>query len=112
MSKPDATGLRLESMAVGSWHSIRDARRESGGTVSDRVTWEVCPGCGRTAAVGWIEERPVEFDCTAGCHVTAGQLRDLARRIRVHNLLAHINPPGAPERRLVHSFGVVLPHTP
>jgi hypothetical protein len=48
--------------------------------MSDRITWEVCPGCGRTAAVGWLDDQPVEFDCTAGCRLTAAQFRDLAHR--------------------------------
>ena len=41
--------------------------------ISERVTWEVCPTCGRTAAVGWLHGRMVEFDCTAGCRLTAAQ---------------------------------------
>jgi hypothetical protein len=48
--------------------------------MGDRVTWEVCPGCGRTAAVGWIDDEPVEFDCTAGCELTAAEYRRLAAR--------------------------------
>jgi hypothetical protein len=48
--------------------------------MSDRVTWEVCPGCGLTAAVGWIDDQPVEFDCTSGCRPTAVQLSEFARR--------------------------------
>ena len=48
--------------------------------MSDRITWEDCPGCGRTAAVGWLNDQPLEFDCTAGCQLTAAQFRDLARR--------------------------------
>ena len=88
VGKPDTTGA--PARVNGSWprYCIPDARQESGEAVSDRVTWEVCPGCGRTAAVGWIDEQPVEFDCTAGCHVSADQLRDVARRSRVRNWLA------------------------
>jgi hypothetical protein len=52
-------------------------RRKSGGTVSDRVTWEACPRCGRTAALGWVDEHPVEFDCTTGCR----HERRLLRRV-------------------------------
>ncbi|MGY1809697.1 hypothetical protein ACI8AF_20215 [Blastococcus sp. SYSU D00669] len=58
--------------------------------MSDRVTWEPCPRCGGTAAVGWApdtgdaagpaSEVPVEFDCTSGCSVTPAELRLLARR--------------------------------
>jgi hypothetical protein len=48
--------------------------------MSERITWEVCPGCGRTAAVGWLDGQPVEFDCTAGCRLTEAQFLDFARR--------------------------------
>jgi hypothetical protein len=34
---------------------------------SEGITWETCPRCGLTAAVGWLDGVPVEFDCTAGC---------------------------------------------
>ena len=51
--------------------------------MSEHVTWEDCLRCGRRAAVGWVPvrlhgapagDRPVEFDCTAGCQVGAGEL--------------------------------------
>ena len=51
--------------------------------MSEHVTWEVCLRCGLPAAVGWVPvrlhgaraaNRPVEFDCTAGCLVGAGEL--------------------------------------
>jgi hypothetical protein len=51
--------------------------------VSEHVTWEVCFRCGGRAAVGWVPvrlggtraaNRPVEFDCPAGCQVGAGEL--------------------------------------
>lgn len=53
--------------------------------MSDWVTWESCHRCHGPAAVGWVgagrlgraaEQRPVEFDCTAGCQVA---LADLAQ---------------------------------
>ncbi len=47
---------------------------------SDRVTWEVCPVCGRTAAVGWVDGHPAEFDCTAGCMPGVAGVRQLAER--------------------------------
>ena len=34
---------------------------------SERVTWVGCPVCGRSAAVGWLDDMPVEFDCPGGC---------------------------------------------
>ena len=47
---------------------------------SDRVTWEVCPACGRSAAVGWIDDSLAEFDCTAGCTPQLSQIRELSDR--------------------------------
>jgi hypothetical protein len=41
---------------------------------SERITWEPCPGCGQPAAVGWLDGRPVEFDCPDGCLVSVDQL--------------------------------------
>lgn len=45
---------------------------------SERITWESCPLCERTAAVGWVGGRATEFDCPAGCRVTPEQVDDLA----------------------------------
>ena len=52
--------------------------------MSERVTWEVCPVCGGTAAVGWImirsatgesfPDEAVEFDCPSACRPTPEQL--------------------------------------
>jgi hypothetical protein len=52
--------------------------------VDERVTWEICPTCGRRAAVGWelsdfdadhsVSESPIEFDCPAGCMLPATEL--------------------------------------
>src|SRR4051812_49878200 len=47
--------------------------------VSERITWETCPRCGLTAAVGWLDGVPVEFDCTAGCALTGQHLARLGR---------------------------------
>ncbi|MGY1773952.1 hypothetical protein [Blastococcus sp. SYSU D00813] len=44
--------------------------------MSERITWERCPGCGDTAAVGWAGERPVEIDCLQGCVVPLGCLTE------------------------------------
>ncbi|MGZ4626255.1 MAG: hypothetical protein ACXV3S_08210 [Kineosporiaceae bacterium] len=51
---------------------------------SERISWERCPVCGATAAVGWGigalhddrigRDEPVEFDCPSGCHVTPAEL--------------------------------------
>jgi hypothetical protein len=45
---------------------------------SERVTWEDCPCCRRAAAVGWVDGRPVEFDCPRGCHLSAEQVQAFA----------------------------------
>jgi hypothetical protein len=51
--------------------------------MSDRITWEMCPMCGRRAAVGWVRDRgadyPVESDCPTGCRLTAAQLTQVFR---------------------------------
>jgi hypothetical protein len=70
--------------------------------MSELVTWEVCLRCGRPAAVGWAsaggsggapaEDRPVEFDCRAGCQVG---LEELARAYRSPG--PHTSPGGAAE---------------
>jgi hypothetical protein len=53
-------------------------------SVSERVTWEQCPRCGGSAAVGWIarsasgepaQDLPVEFDCPSGCDLDPEELR-------------------------------------
>lgn len=36
---------------------------------SERVTWETCPSCGRSAAVGWRDRAPVHADCSGGCRL-------------------------------------------
>lgn len=52
--------------------------------MSDRVTWGVCPNCGRPAAIGWVttppigdqppREVPVEIDCLDHCRLDAQAL--------------------------------------
>lgn len=42
---------------------------------SDHVTWVECPGCGRPAAVGWLDGALVEFDCLSGCLFTPSEVR-------------------------------------
>ena len=47
--------------------------------MSDRVTWGVCPRCGRQAAIGWViisqrgaqpvREVAVEIDCLGHCEL-------------------------------------------
>jgi hypothetical protein len=44
---------------------------------SEGITWETCPRCGLTAAVGWLDGLPVQFDCTAGCVPTERDVRQL-----------------------------------
>ena len=47
--------------------------------MSDRVTWGICPRCGRQAAIGWVTIPPrgdqtvrevaVEIDCLSHCEL-------------------------------------------
>ncbi len=55
---------------------------------SERVTWEDCPGCRRAAAVGWVDGRPVEFDCPRGCRLSEEQ-------VQVFAATGHGRPPAA-----------------
>jgi hypothetical protein len=48
--------------------------------MSERVTWESCPGCGGLAAVGWLDGAVVEFDCGDGCRLTEEQEAALRER--------------------------------
>jgi hypothetical protein len=57
-------------------------------STSERVTSETCPQCGRYAAVGWLDETPVEVDCASGCPLTGDEF---ARRGRQ----ASASPPPA-----------------
>ena len=43
----------------------------------ERVTWETCPRCGLSAAVGWRDGALVAVDCPGGCQLTG---TDFARR--------------------------------
>jgi hypothetical protein len=40
-------------------------------SAGERVTWETCPNCGLSAAVGWRDGVLVIVDCPGGCNVTA-----------------------------------------
>ena len=40
-------------------------------SASERVTWETCPNCGLSAAVGWRDGHLVEADCPGGCRLTS-----------------------------------------
>jgi hypothetical protein len=40
-------------------------------SASERVTWETCPNCGLSAAVGWRDGVLVEVDCPGGCRLTS-----------------------------------------
>jgi hypothetical protein len=49
--------------------------------MSEKITWEVCPGCGRTAAAGWLDGHVVEVDCVSGCCLSDVQ-RSAIERLR------------------------------
>jgi hypothetical protein len=59
---------------------------------SERVTWEDCPDCRRPAAVGWVDERPVEFDCPRGCRLSV----ELVRALAAGRGRPPVGGPGAP----------------
>ena len=40
-------------------------------SASERITWETCPSCGRSAALGWRDRILVEVDCPGGCRLNA-----------------------------------------
>ena len=42
--------------------------------MSERLTWESCPECRRLAAVGWLDGRPVQFDCPNGCRLPQSRI--------------------------------------
>ena len=42
--------------------------------MSERISWTTCPHCGGAAAVGWLQDIPIEFDCKAGCTMPDLQL--------------------------------------
>jgi hypothetical protein len=42
--------------------------------MTERITWVHCLSCDGPAAVGWIGDEPVEFDCPSGCAQLGGQL--------------------------------------
>jgi hypothetical protein len=67
-------------------HPLREAALDSQG-----ITWERCPCCGQSAAVGWarivehpgapsVHVDPVELDCLDGCQVAVDQLPRSLRR--------------------------------
>ena len=43
-------------------------------SAGERVTWETCPRCGSSAAVGWRDGTLVEADCPSGCRLTAADV--------------------------------------
>jgi hypothetical protein len=57
---------------------------------SERVTWETCPSCGRSAAVGWSDGMLVEVDCPGGCQLT---VENLGRRVRALRSFPPARPP-------------------
>jgi hypothetical protein len=61
--------------------------------MSERITWVRCLSCGGPAAVGWIGDEPVEFDCPRGCPQLGGQLDGRAAAEHV---------PGAPAESTEH----------
>jgi len=50
--------------------------------MSDHISWETCPRCRRSVAVGWIDGHPGEFDCVSRCQLTTAELHQLVGRAR------------------------------
>jgi hypothetical protein len=45
----------------------------TGMSTGERLTWETCPVCGRSAAVGWRDGVPVTVDCPNDCRPSADE---------------------------------------
>ena len=58
----------------------------------ERVTWDTCPMCGLSAAVGWRDGVLVAVDCPGGCRLTAAMV------IGPREVLAGHVPPAAAGR--------------
>jgi hypothetical protein len=63
--------------------------------MSEHVTWESCPGCGGLAAVGWLDDAVVEFDCPEGCTLTEEQRAAVWERPPLHSPAPVHHPPSA-----------------
>jgi hypothetical protein len=48
--------------------------------MADSISWDACPRCGETIALGWDGEDLIEYDCVGGCALTADELAALRRR--------------------------------
>jgi hypothetical protein len=57
-------------------HSAPDDPGRNSTTITERISWEVCPRCGGPAAVGWVDGTAVEFDCLRGCELPEKRIRD------------------------------------
>lgn len=58
--------------------------------MSERITWTTCPHCGELAAVGWLQETAVEFDCTRSCSPSD---QPLTWEVRAYRLAMRRPPP-------------------
>ena len=47
--------------------------------MSEKVTWEKCPGCAGPVALGWVGHTVTEIDCAAGCELTESHRESLRR---------------------------------
>jgi hypothetical protein len=46
-------------------------------SMSEQVSWESCPSCGKKAAVGWIGDEVTEVDCFLECQLTDVQVSEV-----------------------------------
>jgi hypothetical protein len=75
-------------------------------SAGERVTWETCPRCGLSAAVGWRDGALVTVDCPGGCRLAAADFsRRGAKRFR-------FRPPVPPEPTMGELARVVAGGTP
>jgi hypothetical protein len=74
---PVQRGPLARTARPGPLPSPASALGSGGSTMesNERVTWEDCPNCQRAAAVGWVNGRPVEYDCPRGCCLSVEQVQ-------------------------------------
>jgi hypothetical protein len=91
-------GMRRQSRSLtdSDWRSGSFSPAfELGGQEEDRMspgarlTWETCPRCGLSAAVGWRDGALVAVDCPGGCRLTAAHFtRRRGKGLRFRPLVA------------------------
>src|SRR4051794_15948808 len=84
-----ASGTQTRGPALPFRPSKLDGQEEDLMSAGERVTWETCPKCGLSAAVGWRDGALVALDCPGGCRLAAADFaRRGAKRLRFRPLVA------------------------